>query len=108
MGRGVEVQLNSFLTSALNGGKGSTSRPGRFTPPWKKKTALLIEQEVVWTFWRIEKFLVPPGKRTPDSQARSVVTIWATLCQLIYVTNTLLTSDSVRLLTMGIMMPETC
>jgi hypothetical protein len=29
---GVEVQLNSFLTSELDGGKWSASFPGRFTP----------------------------------------------------------------------------
>jgi hypothetical protein len=35
---GVEVQLHAFLTSALDGGEWSASRPGRFTPqgmnPW--------------------------------------------------------------------------
>jgi len=30
--RGVEVQLHAFLTSALDGGEWSVSRPGRFTP----------------------------------------------------------------------------
>jgi hypothetical protein len=29
---GVEVQLHSFLTSALDGGEWSASRPGRFKP----------------------------------------------------------------------------
>jgi hypothetical protein len=29
---GIEVQLHSFLTSALDGGEWSTSRLGRFTP----------------------------------------------------------------------------
>jgi len=29
---GVEVQLHSFLTSALDGGEWSTSRPSRFIP----------------------------------------------------------------------------
>ena len=28
---GVEAQLHSFLTSALDGGEWSASRPGRFT-----------------------------------------------------------------------------
>jgi len=28
----VEVQLHAFLTSALDGGELSASRPGRFTP----------------------------------------------------------------------------
>jgi hypothetical protein len=35
---GVEVWLYAFLTSVLNGGRWSASRPGRFTPkeraPW--------------------------------------------------------------------------
>jgi hypothetical protein len=30
--RGVEVQLHSFLTSALDGGEWLVSRPGRITP----------------------------------------------------------------------------
>jgi hypothetical protein len=29
---GVEIQLDTFLTSALDGGEWSASRPGRFTP----------------------------------------------------------------------------
>jgi hypothetical protein len=29
---GVEVEAQAFLTSALDGGEWSTSRPGRFTP----------------------------------------------------------------------------
>jgi hypothetical protein len=29
---GVNVQIHIFLISALNGGKWSASRPGRFTP----------------------------------------------------------------------------
>jgi hypothetical protein len=29
---GVEVQLHAFLTSELDGGEWSASRPGRFTP----------------------------------------------------------------------------
>jgi hypothetical protein len=29
---GVEVQLHAFLTSALDGGEWSASRPDRFTP----------------------------------------------------------------------------
>jgi hypothetical protein len=29
---GVEVYLDAFLTSALDGGEWSTSLPGRFTP----------------------------------------------------------------------------
>jgi len=29
---GVEIQLHAFLTSALDGGEWSASRPGHFTP----------------------------------------------------------------------------
>jgi len=32
---GLEVQLNAFLTSALDGGEWSASFPGRFTPGGK-------------------------------------------------------------------------
>ena len=30
--------------------------------------------QLVWTLWRSEKFLVPPGNRTRDRPARSLVT----------------------------------
>jgi hypothetical protein len=30
--RGMEVKLHAFLTSAIDGGELSASRPGRFTP----------------------------------------------------------------------------
>jgi hypothetical protein len=52
---GVEVWLHSCLTSALDGGECSTSRPGRF---FTEKNSLAIEQkagwaaEPVWMFWR--------------------------------------------------------
>jgi hypothetical protein len=59
-GRGAEVQLSSFLTSALNGGDQLHAPAG--LPPGEKKPALLIEQEAVWIFWRREKkFLSLPG-----------------------------------------------
>ena len=38
--RGVEVQLCSFLTTALEGGEGSASRPGRSLPPGKTRYPL--------------------------------------------------------------------
>jgi hypothetical protein len=37
---GVEVWLRAFLTSALDGGEWSASRPGRFTPG--KESLVLI------------------------------------------------------------------
>jgi hypothetical protein len=30
--RGVKIELHSFLTSAMNGGKGSVSCPGHYMP----------------------------------------------------------------------------
>jgi len=38
--RGVEVLLYSFLTTALQGGEGSASRPSRFSPPGKTQYPL--------------------------------------------------------------------
>jgi hypothetical protein len=38
----VETLLHAFLTSALNGGEGSTSRPDRFTPADKAFDTLRI------------------------------------------------------------------
>jgi hypothetical protein len=38
----VEVQLHSFLTSALDGGEWSTSRSGHFTPGKKGPCARLM------------------------------------------------------------------
>ena len=44
---GVEVKLYSFLTSALYGGGGSTSRPDRFTPGKEIWFPLYIVQGMV-------------------------------------------------------------
>jgi hypothetical protein len=46
---GVEVQLHAFLTSALDGGEWSASRPGRFTPVERapgKKTDYSVKQKI--------------------------------------------------------------
>jgi hypothetical protein len=37
---GVEVNSYSFMATALKGGEGTASRPGRFLPPWKIRYAL--------------------------------------------------------------------
>ena len=37
---GVELQLYSFLNTALGGDDGSASRPGRSLPPWKTRYPL--------------------------------------------------------------------
>jgi len=39
----VEVQLDAFLTSALDGGKWLDSRSGRFTP-WKRPRFPLLDR----------------------------------------------------------------
>jgi hypothetical protein len=68
----VEVQLHAFLTSALDGGEWSRSRPGRFIPG---ERASDINWIGVWVSprsslerWRAEKFSVPDRKRTPVFQ----------------------------------------
>jgi hypothetical protein len=43
---GVETQLYAFLTSALDGGEWSASRPGGFTPG--EKAPVPIGEEAVW------------------------------------------------------------
>jgi hypothetical protein len=49
----VEVQLHAFLTSALNGGEWSGSRPGRFAPGENLQVPIGQEDgwatEPVWT-----------------------------------------------------------
>ena len=44
--KGVEVQFPSFLTSALNGGEWSASRPGRLT--YEQQLTVPAAYEVVW------------------------------------------------------------
>jgi hypothetical protein len=43
---GVEIQLLAFLTSALDGGEWSASRPGRFTQMATKKKQETTEMRV--------------------------------------------------------------
>jgi hypothetical protein len=58
-----------FLTSVLDGGEWSASRPGRFTSA--ERSPVPNEQEAgwapdpVWTLWSRETFLAPSGNRTP-------------------------------------------
>jgi hypothetical protein len=77
---GIEMQLHSFLPSALDGSKWWTSRPGRFTHGEEPRFRLSRRLDVwalqpVWTIWRREKSIAPAGMRTPDRPARSMVAI---------------------------------
>jgi hypothetical protein len=60
------------MTTALEGGEGSASRPGRSLPPGKD--AVPIVQEAGWApgpVWTGVENLAPTGIRSPDRQARS-------------------------------------
>jgi hypothetical protein len=56
---GSEVIAPSFLTSALDEGEWSASRPGRFIPRERAPDILYVERYVgpraVWTLWSKEK-----------------------------------------------------
>ena len=77
----VKVKL-SLLTSELNGGQWSTTRPNRFTP--RQRTPAFIEQTVgwtsktFWTFWRKEKSWIPAGIRIPYLPPLSLLIIPST------------------------------
>jgi hypothetical protein len=53
----VELQFHAFLTSALDGGEWSASRPSRFIPRERAPGTHWIES--VWTRWWREKFPAP-------------------------------------------------
>jgi hypothetical protein len=55
---GVEVQLNPFLTTALEGGEGSVSCPGRSLPPGKTRYPLYR-----WVYGRGTQSLLEAGSR---------------------------------------------
>jgi hypothetical protein len=59
---GVEVQLHSLLTSALDGGEWSDSLPRGRSPQYPVETGWASEP--VWTLWGRKKFLAPAGNRT--------------------------------------------
>jgi hypothetical protein len=79
--RSIEVPLGdrrysscSFLTSALEGGEWSASRPGRALPPDKEPPVPILEEagwapEPVWTKRLEEKSSVSIGDRTPAVQS---------------------------------------
>ena len=60
------------MTTALKGGEGSASRPGRSLPPGKNPVPIV--QEAGWApgaAWTGAENLAPTGIRSPDRQARS-------------------------------------
>ena len=70
--RGVDVYLYSFLTTALEGGEGSASRPCRSVTPGNDPVPIV--QESGWapgTVWTGAENLAPTGNRSPDRPARS-------------------------------------
>ena len=69
---GVQVQLHPFMTTALEEGEGSASRPGRFLPPGKTLYALYRRTE--WApgpVWTGAENLAPTGIRSSDRPAHS-------------------------------------
>ena len=60
------------MTTALEGGEGSASRPGLFLPPGKEPVPIV--QEAGWapaSVWTGAENLAPTGIRSPDRPARS-------------------------------------
>jgi hypothetical protein len=60
-----------FLTSALEGGEGPASRPGRTLPPGKDPVPIV--HEAGWAtgpVWTGAESLAPTGIRSPDRPAR--------------------------------------
>jgi hypothetical protein len=74
---GVEVYIHAFLTSALDGGEWSASRPGSFTPreraPGTHWIGGWVGPEVGLDTVVKRKFPVPARTRAPDIPARSTV-----------------------------------
>ena len=68
----VEVKLYSFMTTALEGGEGSASRPGRSLTP--EKEPVPIVQEAGWApepVWTGAENLAPNRDSIPKRPARS-------------------------------------
>jgi len=65
-------ELYPFLTTALEGGEGSASSPGRSLPPGKDPVSIV--REAGWApgpVWTGAKNLAPTGIRSPDRPVRS-------------------------------------
>jgi hypothetical protein len=76
MALGGERRYSSypFLTSALEGGEWSASRPGRTLPPGKEPPVPTVQEagwapQPVWTQRLEEKSSAPVGARTPAVQS---------------------------------------
>jgi len=67
---GVEEQLHDFLTSALDGGEWSASRPGRFTASVRDAGALLIGGWVGTRAGLVGKINFP-SLPLPENESRS-------------------------------------
>jgi hypothetical protein len=97
---GEEYSSCSFLTSALDWGEWSASRPGRALPPGKGPPVPIVQEagwasEPVWTQRLEEKSFTPARDRTPIAQ--SVVrhyTDWATRLPFAANTRTYFTYES--------------
>jgi hypothetical protein len=66
----------SFMTSALDGGEWSASRPGRALPPGKGPPVPIVQEagwapEPVWTQRIEEKSFAPARDRTPIARSSS-------------------------------------
>jgi hypothetical protein len=66
----------SFITSTLDGGEWSASRPGRALPPGKGSPVPIVQEagwspEPVWTQRLEEKSFAPAGDRTPIVRSSS-------------------------------------
>ena len=74
------------MTSALEGGQGSTSIPDRFISSGRTPVQLnrvLDGSELVWTIWSKDKFLNPAGIQTSDVPLRSPVPKLITLSRIL-------------------------
>jgi hypothetical protein len=67
--QGGEYSCYSFLTSALDGGGWSASRPGRALLPVRIGQEARCASELVWTQKLEEKFFACAGDRTPVVQS---------------------------------------
>jgi hypothetical protein len=72
--RGVDVYIHTFLTSVLDGGEWSASRPGRYTPG--ESPGCPLDKRLGGPQSRtgrrgVEKILDPTGTRTPTPPSSS-------------------------------------